>query len=137
MSRRAPLFTEDDVVKALLDAKAQGDGPWCVEITPNGGVRAMKYEPKKAAPSPDPIPLPSTITQLYRHFDDQGTLLYVGISFSAIIRLYQHKSSHWFNSIANVTIENFPTREAAIDAEIMAIQTEEPRFNISGRVDAA
>ncbi|MBV8664654.1 MAG: helix-turn-helix domain-containing protein [Hyphomicrobiales bacterium] len=70
-------------------------------------------------------------TQLYRHFDAEGRLLYVGISLAALTRLAQHKErSHWFAAIATVTIETFATREDAIQAETLAIQTEAPRFNI-------
>jgi hypothetical protein len=70
-------------------------------------------------------------TDLYRHFDANGTLLYVGISLSAIGRLQAHKgSSHWSNNIARVTIENFPTREMALAAEVRAIQSERPLHNV-------
>lgn len=68
---------------------------------------------------------------LYRHFDKDDNLLYVGVSLSTIYRLGQHKEhSHWFNSIAKVTIENFSTREASLTAETEAILKEKPRHNI-------
>lgn len=73
-------------------------------------------------------------TQLYRHFDGDGNLLYVGISLSAIARLGQHKTSHWFNQIATVTIEKFDSRDDALDAEFLAIKTENPLHNRSGKV---
>ena len=67
---------------------------------------------------------------LYRHFDERGKLLYVGVSLSAIQRLAQHKHhSHWFNSIEKITIEQFPSREEALDAEKIAIQKEGPLHN--------
>lgn len=70
-------------------------------------------------------------TQLYRHFDKDGTLLYVGISLSAIYRLSQHGDhSEWFNSISRVEIESFETREMAIEAEARAIFNEKPKHNI-------
>lgn len=70
-------------------------------------------------------------THLYRHFDMEGRLLYVGISISAMKRLGQHKvHSHWFQQIASMTIESFDTRAAAIDAETRAIMTEKPLHNI-------
>jgi predicted GIY-YIG superfamily endonuclease len=69
-------------------------------------------------------------TALYRHRDCNGTLLYVGISLSVAGRLAQHAStSHWFAEVAQVDVEYFPTREAAMDAERRAIQTEYPRCN--------
>lgn len=69
--------------------------------------------------------------QLYRHFDAADTLLYVGISLSAITRLRQHgEASSWFSEIASVHIENFLTREEALAAERTAIKAERPKFNI-------
>jgi len=72
-------------------------------------------------------------TQLYRHFDKAGNLLYVGVSLDALYRLGQHKSNaQWFSSIARVTVERFPTRGAALAAERIAIQTERPHHNKHG-----
>lgn len=69
---------------------------------------------------------------LYRHFDANDTLLYVGVSLSTINRLGQHKDhSHWFDSIAKVTIENFDSREASLEAETQAILKEKPAHNIA------
>lgn len=71
-------------------------------------------------------------TQLYRHFDEKGRLLYVGISLSAVKRLSQHSDkATWFFDIAKVTIESFPTREAALAAEKLAIRTERPVHNVA------
>lgn len=84
--------------------------------------------------------LPSTFiltemnTQLYRHFDENEGLLYVGISLSTFNRLSQHKDhSGWFKKIKNVTIEHFETREEAMAAERKAIKSENPKFNIAMR----
>lgn len=71
-----------------------------------------------------------TRTALYRHRDKNGTLLYVGISLSVAARLAQHAStSHWFAEVAQVDVEYFPTREAALSAERRAIHSEHPRCN--------
>ena len=73
-------------------------------------------------------------TNLYRHFDGSGRLLYVGISLSAINRLAQHRAhSEWFGKIRKVTIKAFPNREAARIAESYAIKTENPIFNLQRR----
>lgn len=72
-----------------------------------------------------------TTTHLYRHFDAEGALLYVGISLSAVNRLSQHKDcSHWFDDIARVDIETFPSRHEALRAEKAAILAENPRHNL-------
>jgi hypothetical protein len=87
------------------------------------------------------LSLPSTHSHsrptfsLYRHFDNAGRLLYVGISLNAFHRLAQHKQhSHWFSRVAHVEIERFPTRMAALLAERAAIRDEKPLHNIAGRV---
>lgn len=70
-------------------------------------------------------------TTLYRHFDASGALLYVGISLSVLDRLTAHRASRWHSDIAAVTLEHFPTREAALDAEAEAITNENPKYNIA------
>jgi len=69
---------------------------------------------------------------LYRHFDKDGRLLYVGISLHAILRLTQHRAdSHWFDDIATTTIKKFKSKDDAIRAEVRAIRHEKPLYNIS------
>lgn len=73
------------------------------------------------------------MTQLYRHYSQQGDLLYVGISNNAVGRLSQHKhKAEWFDRIAMVTVQNFPTRRDALIAERNAIKDEDPEFNKQG-----
>ena len=77
-------------------------------------------------------------SQLYRHFDANGVLLYVGVSLSALGRLAQHKdSSHWFPEIKSVQIELFSNRKEALAAEREAIFKERPRHNVHHRSKAA
>jgi hypothetical protein len=67
---------------------------------------------------------------LYRHFDEGGKLLYVGISVHAVSRLASHKqTSPWVWSVARMEIQTFPTRQEAEEAEREAIRTERPLFN--------
>lgn len=71
-------------------------------------------------------------TKLYRHFDNNKKLLYVGISLNSVARLAQHRdAAHWFDDIATVTIETFSTREEALAAERNAIVNENPVCNIN------
>ena len=71
------------------------------------------------------------MTNLYRHYNTTGILLYVGISISAIKRLSEHAvQSRWFNQIAVIKIEKFETRKEAQLAEKQAIEQESPLFNI-------
>ena len=71
-------------------------------------------------------------TALYRHWNVDDELLYVGISLKPFQRLDQHEScSHWYGDISRVTIEYFDTRAQAEDAEREAIHCERPLHNIS------
>jgi Homeodomain-like domain len=81
-------------------------------------------------PAPDPEQ-----THLYRYFDKDGRLLYVGISIHAILRHAQHRcDSDWFDKATNMSWESFPNREAAEAAEIAAIKAEKPLYNIAHRL---
>lgn len=71
-----------------------------------------------------------SMQNLYRHFDADGKLLYVGVSLSAIRRLNDHKESHWFDDIARVHIEKFPDRQSVLEAERLAIHKENPLYNL-------
>lgn len=69
--------------------------------------------------------------ELYRHFDKDGALVYVGISNSALKRTMNHRSqSKWFDIVVRIEIERFPDRETALAAEEAAIQNEKPLLNL-------
>ena len=70
-------------------------------------------------------------TTLYRHFNADGVLLYVGISLSALYRLSQHADhSEWYNEISKVEMEHFCDRPSAMVAERKAVISEGPLHNI-------
>ena len=69
---------------------------------------------------------------LYRHFDVDGRLLYVGVALGPVARLQQHASqSSWVKDIAQMTVERFPSRAAAEQAERHAIRLEQPVHNVA------
>lgn len=71
-------------------------------------------------------------TAVYRAYDADGLLLYVGVTSGLMQRIAQHeKSSEWAISTATITVEWWPTRAAALAAETRAIVTEGPVFNRS------
>lgn len=75
-------------------------------------------------------------TYLYRYWDENSVLLYVGISSNAIRRLTEHKSTAgWFDVARSVTIAQFDTREGAMAAEAAAIRDEKPLHNKSNAPD--
>lgn len=68
--------------------------------------------------------------KLYRHYDSEERLLYVGISTSIMARLSAHKcNSEWFDQVSKITIENFDNIYDMRAAEKDAIKKEKPIFN--------
>jgi predicted GIY-YIG superfamily endonuclease len=71
------------------------------------------------------------ITTVYRMFDYQNKLLYVGISNRVDMRIEQHRATkEWFWRVDRITTMTYPNRQAALDAEKFAIKTEKPIYNI-------
>lgn len=71
---------------------------------------------------------------LYRHYDKDSNLLYVGISCDAIRRSGEHRwVSQWFHLVKTIDVESFKTKEQAVVAEWLAIEDERPRFNKTGQ----
>ena len=67
---------------------------------------------------------------LYRHYDHNGELIYVGFSIAPFKRNKTHtQSSRWGPTIVEILIEPFANREEALEAEKRAIREEFPRFN--------
>jgi predicted GIY-YIG superfamily endonuclease len=70
---------------------------------------------------------------LYRHFDEDDVLLYVGISDNPTRRGTQHASgSEWAKFAMRATVEWLPCRSAAEAAELEIIETEGPVYNRAG-----
>lgn len=68
---------------------------------------------------------------LYRFYDSDGVLLYVGISKSWTDRLVQHRRDKvWFGHVARVDVAYYKDRDAVLDAEQEAIRRERPVHNI-------
>jgi hypothetical protein len=69
-------------------------------------------------------------TMLYRYFDEDGDLLYVGIAWEHYLRDRQHfKTSLWYRYATHCSVEDFPTRYLAEWGEARAIHDEKPEFN--------
>lgn len=69
---------------------------------------------------------------LYRAFDLEGRLLYIGSTNDVRLRMDQHrKSAQWFSRMALFTTEPFATEDEVRIAERAAIQNEQPPYNIS------
>lgn len=73
---------------------------------------------------------PIGATTLYRLFDVEGELLYVGITSALGSRLSAHRRTQpWWDEVAETAVEAFDDRRSALAAEREAIETEGPRFN--------
>jgi hypothetical protein len=67
---------------------------------------------------------------LYRHFDELGTLLYVGITVAQAARTADHAAcAEWVEFAARGSIEWHDSEAAAAVAEAHAIRSERPIFN--------
>lgn len=68
---------------------------------------------------------------LYRHYAEDGDLLYIGVSGSYYNRWVAHeKNSHWAYRVATITLERFKSRKELKRAEIIAIAAENPKHNV-------
>lgn len=72
-------------------------------------------------------------TALYRLFDADGLLLYVGISHKPDVRWGQHSEDKpWWPAVDRRAVEWHETRSAAEKAELTAIAGERPLHNKAG-----
>lgn len=74
-------------------------------------------------------------TALYRFYDQDDRLLYVGITEKVAIRWRAHaRQSLWWHEVSRKTVAWFPSRDEAATAEVAAIQEEHPLYNITHAV---
>ena len=66
---------------------------------------------------------------VYRLFDYQDQLLYIGCSRLPAARKFSHADKHWYHEIATMTSVVFPDLRTARSAEAAAIEHEHPRHN--------
>ena len=71
---------------------------------------------------------------LYRLYNADHDLIYVGASVAPIARLSEHVGrAEWGRTAATMTMAWFPSRQEAFEAERAAILAERPMFNSAGR----
>lgn len=67
---------------------------------------------------------------VYRAYDADGTLLYVGVTYNPPLRFHLHaKTSVWWPDMARVRLIVFPNRAYALEKEREAIWFEMPLHN--------
>lgn len=73
------------------------------------------------------------VTTLYRFYDADDVLLYVGITDHPLHRMANHAADQpWWSYVVRATFDHCPTRSAALAAEANAIRFERPLFNVQG-----
>lgn len=69
--------------------------------------------------------------RVYRAFDCEGDLLYVGYSGRAFARVSEHLDrAAWSGQVSTITFEQYDAKDAALDAEAAAISSENPTYNV-------
>ncbi|MET9222403.1 GIY-YIG nuclease family protein [Streptomyces sp. NPDC003300] len=68
-------------------------------------------------------------TALYRLFDTEGRLLYVGITNMPNVRFDAHRMKAWWKQVARRELVWFDNRQEAGWAEVRAIRAERPMHN--------
>lgn len=72
-------------------------------------------------------------TALYRFYDADGALLYVGITADLEKRWSGHQSNKaWWSDVTEKTVQWHDDRPSALAAELEAIRSEAPRYNVAG-----
>jgi hypothetical protein len=68
---------------------------------------------------------------VYRLFSADEELLYIGITTDPYVRWRQHqRSKPWADEVASYSLQRFAWIDLAQAAEVLAITTENPRYNI-------
>lgn len=69
---------------------------------------------------------------LYRMFDADDNLLYVGITFNPQSRFTAHRrDKEWWRDIARISLSHYECRVDLAEAERQAIRDEQPLYNLS------
>lgn len=72
---------------------------------------------------------------VYRLYDVEGRLLYVGLSRDVMSRIAAHaRTKPWYFRVASMHVRAFADRDAAAQAEETAIRNEAPLHNVQHRV---
>lgn len=67
---------------------------------------------------------------VYRCWDENGWLLYIGATNGLKSRMYHHKSrSPWWGDVRRITTTSYSNRSYALAAESAAIADESPLYN--------
>lgn len=86
------------------------------------------------APAGPEVEISGEPTALYRFYDTDDVLLYVGVTNNPTQRFGQHAiDKAWWPQVARKTAVLYGSRDDALAAEAVAIVAESPVYNIAGR----
>ena len=71
----------------------------------------------------------TSIQYLYRLFDKEGTLLYIGVTDNLSRRIAEHSRKPWGPEIADISSELVLGRQKALDREAKTVERERPLHN--------
>jgi predicted GIY-YIG superfamily endonuclease len=72
-------------------------------------------------------------TTLYRLYNSQDRLLYIGIAGNPGRRFQQHRGDKpWWGEVSRTELEHYADRDQAAAAELEAIRDEKPLYNVVG-----
>lgn len=75
-------------------------------------------------------------TSVYQYFDENGVVVYIGITSRNVRRQGEHdKGKAWWPFVASQSVEHFDTREQAHRREVELIRQYRPPFNVQHNPD--
>ena len=75
---------------------------------------------------------------VYRLYDAEGQLLYVGMTGNLGVRYAEHRRDKpWWSEVARRSATWYPSRKEALAVERLAIRDEGPKYNKRGAEDEA
>ena len=70
---------------------------------------------------------------VYRLFSGDDELLYVGFTTDPYVRWKQHqRNKSWADEVTHYTLQRFAYPDLAAAAELRAISSEQPKYNVKG-----
>jgi predicted GIY-YIG superfamily endonuclease len=100
--------------------------------TTDAELRAMTEALVSEITAASPESEASAPAWLYRFYDGDGAVLYIGITKNLGARFSDHaRNSTWWDEARNVTVQWHPDWDAADAAETAAVRAEQPRHNVA------